>query len=200
MARKKEIGRDRILEVAYKLAIKGGLENLTARNIAKAGDFSTQPIYLEFSNMDDLRQQVLNQISAELSRKTLQRSYTGKPLIDLDLSYIEFAKTHVAFFRAMFVYGKFGSEIITKNLMQLGVSKFKEQYPDAEFSEKRILHIIISNWISTTGIAALVVNQIASFNQSQIVDIIESQIKDAMVNDHLETADENPLFNMSNVK
>ena len=36
VARKKEIDKQRILDAAYKLAVRGGIESLTARNIAKA--------------------------------------------------------------------------------------------------------------------------------------------------------------------
>ena len=108
MARKKEISKDKILDTAYKMAIKDGIEGLTARGIAKAGHFSTQPLYLEFNNMDDLRNQVLRRISNDLRTHTLQQKYVGEPLIDLDLSYIDFAQAHVNLFRAMFVDGKFG--------------------------------------------------------------------------------------------
>ena len=65
VARKKEIDKQRILDAAYKLAVRGGIESLTARNIAKAVNCSTQPIYLEFENMQDLRNQVLARISDE---------------------------------------------------------------------------------------------------------------------------------------
>lgn len=95
MARKKEIDKQRILDAAYKLAVRGGIESLTARNIAKAVNCSTQPIYLEFENMQDLRNQVLARISDELKSNTLQQNFTGEPLIDLDLSYLYFAKEHV---------------------------------------------------------------------------------------------------------
>ena len=69
MARKKEIDKQRILDAAYKLAVRGGIESLTARNIAKAVNCSTQPIYLEFENMQDLRNQVLAKISDERSEE-----------------------------------------------------------------------------------------------------------------------------------
>ena len=85
MARKKEISKGKILDTAYKMAIKDGIEGLTARSIAKAGHFSTQPLYLEFDNMEDLRSQVLKRISDDLRAHTLQQKYTGEPLIDLDL-------------------------------------------------------------------------------------------------------------------
>lgn len=194
MARKKEISGTKILDVAYKMAVKDGLESLTARSIAKTGHFSTQPIYLEFSNMKDLRAQVLKRISTDLRTKTLQQSFTGQPLIDLDLSYIQFAKKHVNLFRAMFIDGKFGSDIIADTLMELGTEKFKAQYEDAEYSDKKIADIVVSNWIATAGMAALLVNNIASFNEEQIINVLNAQIHDAMLNDRLSTTQENPMF------
>lgn len=194
MARKKEISRDKILDVAYKMAVKDGIEGLTARSIAKTGHFSTQPLYLEFNNMNDLREQVLKRISNNLRTKTLQQSYTGDALIDLDLSYIEFAQKQVNLFRAMFVDGKFGSKVISDTLMDLGTEKFKEQYPDTQYDEDRVHDIVIANWISTTGMAALVVNKIATFNQTQIINVLNAQIHDAMLNNRLSETQENPMF------
>lgn len=194
MARKKEISKSKILDVAYKMAVKDGLESLTARSIAKTGSFSTQPIYLEFSNMKDLRAQVLERISTDLRTKTLQQNFTGQPLIDLDLSYIQFAEKHVNLFRAMFIDGKFGSDIIAKTLMDLGTEKFKAQYEDADYSEDKVADIVVSNWIATAGMAALLVNNIASFNEEQIINVLNAQIHDAMLNDRLSTTQENPMF------
>ena len=194
MARKKEISRDKILDVAYKMAVKDGIKGLTVRSIAKTGHFSTQPLYLEFNNMNDLREQVLKKILDDLRTKTLQQSYTGDALIDLDLSYIEFAQKHVNLFRAMFVDGKFGSKVISDTLMDLGTEKFKEQYPDTQYDEDRVRDIVIANWISTTGMAALVVNKIATFNQTQIINVLNAQIHDAMLNDRLSETQENPMF------
>lgn len=194
MARKKEISKGKILDTAYKMAIKDGIEGLTARSIAKAGHFSTQPLYLEFDNMEDLRSQVLKRISDDLRAHTLQPKYTGEPLIDLDLSYIDFAKKHVNLFRAMFVDGKFSSKIIADTLMDLGVEKFNEQYPDTDYDQDKIHDIVVANWISTTGMAALVVNEIASFNQNQIINVLNAQIHDAMLNDRLSETQENTMF------
>lgn len=194
MARKKEISKDKILDTAYKMAIKDGIEGLTARSIAKAGHFSTQPLYLEFDNMEDLRAQVLKKISDDLRAHILQQKYTGEPLIDLDLSYIDFAKKHVNLFRAMFVDGKFGSKIIADTLMDLGVEKFNEQYPDTDYDQDKIHNIVVANWISTTGMAALVVNEIASFSQNQIINVLNAQIHDAMLNDRLSETQEDSMF------
>lgn len=194
MARKKEIDKQRILDAAYKLAVRGGNESLTARNIAKAVNCSTQPIYLEFENMQDLRNQVLARISDELKSNTLQQNFTGEPLIDLDLSYLYFAKEHVDLFRAMFVDGKFGNQMIVDTLMGLGIEKFKQQFDAEQYSDERLKHIVIANWIAATGLATLLINKMANFTQAQMVSVLKAQIHDAMLNDRLTNVEENPLF------
>lgn len=194
MARKKEIDKQRILDAAYKLAVRGGIESLTARNIAKAVKCSTQPIYLEFENMQDLRNQVLAKIYDELKSNTLQQNFTGEPLIDLDLSYLYFAKEHIDLFRAMFVDGKFGNQMIVDTLMGLGLEKFKQQFDAEQFSEERLNHIVISNWIAATGLATLLINKMANFSQAQMISVLKAQIHEAMLNDRLTNVEENPLF------
>lgn len=194
MARKKEIDKQRILDAGYKLAVRGGIESLTARNIAKAVNCSTQPIYLEFENMQDLRNQVLARISDELKSNTLQQNFTGEPLIDLDLSYLYFAKEHVDLFRAMFVDGKFGNQMIVDTLMGLGIEKFKQQFDAEQYSDERLKHIVIANWIAATGLATLLINKMANFTQAQMVSVLKAQIHDAMLNDRLTNVEENPLF------
>lgn len=194
MARKKEIDKQRILDAAYKLAVRGGIESLTVRNIAKAVNCSTQPIYLEFENMQDLRNQVLARISDELKSNTLQQNFTGEPLIDLDLSYLYFAKEHVDLFRAMFVDGKFGNQMIVDTLMGLGIEKFKQQFDAEQYSDERLKHIIVANWIAATGLATLLINKMANFTQAQMISVLKAQIHDAMLNDRLTNVEENPLF------
>lgn len=194
MARKKEIDKQRILDAAYKLAVRGGIESLTARNIAKAVNCSTQPIYLEFENMQDLRNQVLARISDELKSNTLQQNFTGEPLIDLDLSYLYFAKEHVDLFRTMFVDGKFGNQMIVDTLMGLGIEKFKQQFDAEQYSDERLKHIIVANWIAATGLATLLINKMANFTQAQMISVLKAQIHDAMLNDRLTNVEENPLF------
>ncbi len=194
MARKKEIGRSKILNIAYKMVVKDGIESLTARNIAKAGHFSTQPLYLEFKSMDELRTEVLSKIAENLKNEILQKKYTGQPLIDMDLSYIDFAQEHENLFRAMFVDGKFGSKIISDTLINVGISKFKEQFKDSDNSNEKIKNIVVANWITTIGIASLIVNGIASFSQKQIVNVLSAQINDAILNDWLSETSQVSLF------
>ena len=77
-----------------------------------------------------------------MKSNTLQQNFTGEPLIDLDLSYLYFAKEHVDLFRAMFLDGKFGNQMIVDTLMGLGLEKFKQQFESEKISEERLNHIV----------------------------------------------------------
>lgn len=59
MARKKTIMKNDILNAAVNLAMRDGFQNFTARKIADELNCSTQPLYLEFECMDDLKHQSL---------------------------------------------------------------------------------------------------------------------------------------------
>ena len=194
MARKKEIFKQQILEVAYKMAIENGVDSLTARKVAEAADCSTQPIYLEFKNMNDLRHQVLEMIQEKLKSSVFEESFVGDPLIDLELSYIYFAAKHPQLFRAMYVEGKFGSANISEFSMEIGLRKLEESYPENDFSEDKKRNIVTGSWIIATGIGALVATGKIEINQDQMVEIISAQINDFILNDRFSESSEENLF------
>jgi sialic acid synthase SpsE len=61
MARRKTITREQILEASYELVSVDGFAHFTARNIANKIGCSTQPIYLEFKNMGELKDEIEKQ-------------------------------------------------------------------------------------------------------------------------------------------
>lgn len=194
MARKKEIFKQQILEVAYKMAIENGVDSLTARKVAEAADCSTQPIYLEFKNMNDLRHQVLEMIQEKLKSSVFEESFVGDPLIDLELSYIYFAAKHPELFRAMYVEGKFGSANISEFSREIGLRKLEESYPENDFSEDKKRNIVTGSWIIATGIGALVATGMIEINQDQMVEILSAQINDFILNDRFSESSEENLF------
>lgn len=194
MARRKEISKQRIFSAAYKLALKNGIDSLTARNIAKAVNCSTQPIYLEFKNMGDLRMQVLKQMVHKLETTTLQQVYVDRPLIDFDLSYIDFATDAPALFKSIFIDGKFGNDFVSHIMMNLGTQKLGEEIKLDQFSAEHINNMVISNWINVNGLASMAINGMLNLEQDQIVNLLESQLHSAMLSDPLSREQTNQMF------
>ena len=94
----------------------------------------------------------------------------------------------------MFVDGKLGSAIIADTLLNLGIEKFNEEYSEYDLSEKKIKQVVMANWISATGIAALIINQVATFSEEQIINVLKAQILDAIDNENLSEVENNPMF------
>lgn len=51
----KKISREEIIEAAVDVLREGGVDSINARSVAKKLGCSTQPIYLSFQNMEELK-------------------------------------------------------------------------------------------------------------------------------------------------
>lgn len=173
MARKKTITHDQILNAAYNLVVEEGFKSFTARNIAHRMDCSTQPIYLEFTCMDDLKQAVMARIKDFLAIE-MTKSYTGDRVIDLALSYIHFAIDNRPLYTAVFVEDHFGVEEMREYALSTAMSVFNEYKPAEEMSAKQRQNTITSLWIVATGIANLMASDFISISDEKMVAVLKS--------------------------
>lgn len=60
MAPKQKISREQLLENAFMIAEKHGIEAVTSRTVAAASDCSIQPVFSHFPTMEELRQAVFD--------------------------------------------------------------------------------------------------------------------------------------------
>lgn len=194
MARRKEISKKRIFNAAVRIAMHEGIDKLTARNIACVVNCSTQPIYLEFNSMGDLRSQVIDKLIEKLETKMLEKSYIDEPLIDMDLAYIYFAQDDPDLFKSMFIEDKFGAEFVNKILFQRGVDKLEGQVDTAHFDGSRKQEILTLNWITVNGIATLALNQMLTLSQDQIVSLLHAQLHDAILKNRLSGEENSEMF------
>ncbi|MGM0124011.1 hypothetical protein IGI37_001385 [Enterococcus sp. AZ194] len=58
-----------ILKGAYQLALKKGIDNITSRGLAKELDISTQPIYLSFQNIEEVKEILTEQILTKIQKQ-----------------------------------------------------------------------------------------------------------------------------------
>jgi len=65
MPAKKQISKEAILQAALEIVRECGLSAVNARNLAKKLQCSTQPIYLSFTGMDELKVAVTQMIDTE---------------------------------------------------------------------------------------------------------------------------------------
>lgn len=110
MASEKRITRESILQAATQTIRSGGPEALTVRNIAKALGCSTQPLYYEFENIQDLKDVLYDHIR-EHFLKFHSDSYKA-----FGQSFLSFAMREKELFRFLYLQRRQPSQDLLDDL------------------------------------------------------------------------------------
>lgn len=178
MPAKKQVPKEAIILAALNIVRESGIENINARSIAQKLKCSTQPIYLSFKGMDELKKAVSESIDNEYNSFFSKYTDTNNYLVSIAKSHILFAYNERNLYKAMFL----------SNTMD-GVSI--EDIANASWNEKAIMFIVkdfktdklsakkafIDMWLFSSGLAV----QLATNNMK----ISETDI-DVLLNDFYE--------------
>ena len=176
MARKKTITKDQILAAAFEVATTEGFSKFTARNIANKMNCSTQPIYLEFKNMDDLKQALFAQIYEYLKHEVFPVVHTGNNIIDLAVNYIDFANREKKLYSSLYLEEYGGGKEMQNFSYTYFVNTVKRDPAYVNLSEEQIESLYNGTWIIATGIAALMSSSIIHPTDEQIEKMIQDSI------------------------
>ncbi|WP_461213465.1 TetR/AcrR family transcriptional regulator [Lacticaseibacillus sp. GG6-2] len=181
MARRKSITETQILETAYQLVVEEGFKSFTARNIARHLNCSTQPIYLEFNSMGELKSAVMERIKTELTNQ-VSRRYTDDPIVDLGLAYIDFALENRMLYRAVFVEDHFGVAEMREFAFSTALKRFNDYAPAVKLDPQRRRDTLTGLWIVATGICNLMAPGFIELTRSQMTDILQAVVHDFIAN------------------
>lgn len=182
--RRKIYTRDLILQAAYEVMERDGFSGFTARNIADQLGVSTQPIYLEFKNMQDLKNTLIEKVYQNLEEEVFSFPHTDDVLVDMCLNYIDFAKKNPAVFMALFLDerggGKLMYEISFDHFQRVAYSS--EKY--ADFSEEYLKALHIGTWVTVTGLTTLISSHMVEPTRQELIDSIQQTIDSIVANCH----------------
>lgn len=101
MPAKKQITKEDILEAAFKIVKESGMDALNMREIATRCNCSTQPIYLSFSGMEELKEEVAKKIEAAFDKFISDEIAKGEypEYKAIGMGYIRFAKEEKELFK-----------------------------------------------------------------------------------------------------
>lgn len=110
MPAKKQISKNEILEAAYRIVQRDGREALSVRAVAKECRCSTQPIYLSFSGIESLEEQLLKKIEGEFEKvieaEIAMQKYPEYKAVGM--GYIRFSKEEKNLFKYLLMRDRTG--------------------------------------------------------------------------------------------
>ena len=176
--RRKVYTKDQILKAAHEVVLESGFEKFTARNVAKKMGISTQPIYLEFKNMEDLKRTLLHKIQTDLTRKFMSQPITGDLIVDAPVHYVEFAMKKPKLFKALFVDPKGGGPIMYEYSVEFykELSKESRRFGKLPKEDFNLLHL--EAWIVVNGLVTMLLAGIISLTREELIELVQQLIED----------------------
>ena len=146
--------RDEIVEEAFRLVREEGVEALNARSLAKRMGISTQPIFSNFHNMAQLKEEVLAKASELYFKKLDEAEEKGDmpPLKARGMAYIDFAREEKWLFRLLFMDKRDDSLSYPTDDASREIALVSKSFSLEREGAKRI-HALL--WFAVHGIASL---------------------------------------------
>lgn len=177
MVRKKLYKREYILKSAYEIFQKKGFSGLTARNVANHMGISTQPIYLEFKNMEDLKITLLEGIYEQLAKELFMIKKTSNIALDFGLNFIDFAQKNTKLFIALYTepHG-YGDEIKAQTFYYF-YKHIKNDGKYQDLVEESCEEMHNKLLVVASGVASMSISGIIEPSEEQISEMLEQTIQ-----------------------
>lgn len=181
MPARKKIGKEDIIDACLNIIRKDGMDALNARKIAKVLGCSTQPLFYYYENMDEIKNEVLQEISKLFNQALLKSNYDQPVYKDIGVNYIRFASNEPEFFKIMF-QSKMNKEMfdfidLTGSSSQI----FETISKQTGLSLENAKQFHLKMWLYVNGIASLVAHQTIEFSDDEIDYLLKEQYMSLLV-------------------
>ena len=173
LAPKEQFTEGILLDCAFEMARKSGIDSVNARDLAKELGCSTKPIFRLFASMDDLKYAIFERAS-NLYNERMFQGLQQSSFLGMGLAYINFAREEKKFFELLFLSNKYK------------ISSFSELLNDVEnqgiialiskntgLTQSSAKSLFIDIWLTTHGIATMCATNTCDLDSSEIEGILK---------------------------
>lgn len=93
MPPKKKFAEKQIIEAAFEIAATEGMDSITIRKVADQLGSSIAPIYVNFTDVEELKRSVIKKIG-QLSQQMIQEQNSGNPFRNIGIASLRFAEEY----------------------------------------------------------------------------------------------------------
>ncbi len=168
------VNKENIRHAAFEIIKTSGIEYLTARNIAKKLNCSTQPIYRVYENMDALKEELFIDIRHYFLKYIGTYQKVENKFLNKGLGYIDFAKNESNLFKALYLTENLDIDFDRENTFDLSeeIEQMNEMSIFSHLSETELKDIMIKLWIFTHGLATMVMSPSLNITDEKIIKML----------------------------
>ncbi len=170
MAAQSIIDKKTLLKVAVKMVEKNGIESINARDLAKAANISTKPIYRLYKSLDELKIDINDIIKREYDEFIMKRVDNKNALITVCVAYIEFAQMHKNYFRCLFLSNNLNwnnvDDVLNEKWNQSTIINLVNKQG---MSFEAAKNLFMNVWIYANGLATLIASNDLTIDNKEIL-------------------------------
>lgn len=147
--------RDAVLHAACQLMRREGMEALNARAIAKELGGSTQPIFRLFTNMEDLRRELILYVARQFqAHAEADMAQSDSPYIQLCTTYLLYGRDEPELFKLLFMRDRVSEgQYSDQTNFDLVFSIIKKETP---LDDETALRFFERTWLFIHGLAVCI--------------------------------------------
>ena len=166
MPARKQITKDMILDAALTILKQDGMQAINIKALAKTLNCSTQPVYLAFKGMDELRAELIP-LAVKEFEETITAQSTDRCVWLYGMEYVLFAKNEPNLFCFLFMRSNAFSEM-KRILLPMIERSITELMQTCHISHKQadLLHDHL--WMHTHGIASMIATNFCDWDLQKV--------------------------------
>jgi len=182
MGPKVKFTKEQIIDAAFEIARTEGIESITMRKIAEKMGSSVAPIYVNFKNVDELNEALMERIIS-ISRQLLMEENTGNPFHDMGNASLRFAMEYSVIFRDFVIKSSKYMQGYDEKMIPVLIEEMKKDPDLKDFTIDELKTILLKMRIFQLGLSMMAANNLLpkEYNKQDLMDILSSTADDVIL-------------------
>lgn len=176
-----KFSKEAIIDAAFEIAKTEGIDSISVRKVADQLGSSIAPIYVNFTDVEELKQAVLVKIH-DIAQQMLMTPYSSNPFLNTGIAGIKFAREYSVLFKDLIMNSNryLPSVQPSKNNM---LEQMQGSSSLSGFSDEELAGILFKMQVFQLGLSVMDVNGMLPdhFDEETIIRMLESTGKDVIM-------------------
>lgn len=146
--------KNQIHEKAFEIFKTSGLDEITARNLAKALDCSPAPIYTCYLSMDELKEELIED-AKEIFMEYIKKPYTDMIFLNIGIGFCAFARDEKELFKSIFLKDNSYEDLLRK-FRDFTKEEMEKDPRFDNIPEDLKIDLFLDCWLFAHGFATLI--------------------------------------------
>jgi AcrR family transcriptional regulator len=180
MPPKTKFTKEAIIDAAFDIAKTEGIDSISVRKVADKLGSSIAPIYVNFTDVEELKQAVLAKVH-EIASQMIKTEYSPNPFLNIGIAGLKFARQYNVLFKDLvFNSSRYVNQVnpSSTNIME----QMKQSPTLSGFSDEELGGILFKMRVFQLGLTVMDVNGMLpeNFDEETIIHMLESAGQDVI--------------------